>query len=110
MRKKKRTGISSLLHCMTVRTRFPRKEKGIIWESEQEGGLFHHLEDRVFDWRCIGGGERVQVEGDDSYSVRELFYNVLLANVWKQKVKMGTYRHICEPSRGNNSDRDWRER
>lgn len=51
------------------------QEEWVIGEAEQQGSLFHDLKDRVLDgWRGAVG-QRVEVKGDDSNSVRKLFWN-----------------------------------
>ena len=46
---------------------------GVVWETKEQRGLLHHLEDRVLDGRSVGSWKRAQVHGDDSDAVRELF-------------------------------------
>jgi hypothetical protein len=40
------------------------QEEWVIREAEQQRGLFHDLEDRIFDGWRVGVGQRIKVEGD----------------------------------------------
>ena len=49
------------------------QEEWIIGEAEQQGSLFHDLEDRILDGWRVTVGERVEVKGDNGNSIRKLF-------------------------------------
>lgn len=66
----KLTSIGSLLNSMTPNGLGEKIR--IIRQTEEERRFFHDLEDRVFNWWCIGARQRVEIEGDNGNAVRKL--------------------------------------
>ena len=49
-------------------------EEGVVGKTVQQGRFLQDLEDGVLDWGSIGIRQRVEVDGDNGNSVRELLY------------------------------------